>query len=79
MPLCYSNYSRASPNGRLSTTATFLADSPYIDSCLNFSTTATFFYPQGGCYGEVELFSKYVAFTFSNIIIINKLLIIIKY
>ena len=24
----------------------------------------------GHCYGEVELFSKYVAFTFSNIIII---------
>ena len=30
--------------GYLSTTATFnMADSPYIDSCLNLSTTATFF------------------------------------
>ena len=70
MPLCYFNYSRASPNGRLSTTATFWADSPYTDYCLIFSTTATFFCPQGGRYGEVELFSKYVAFTFFNIIII---------
>ena len=51
--------------------ATFLADSPYTDSCLNFSTTATFFCAQCGRYGEVELFSKYVAFTFLNIIIIN--------
>ena len=29
-------------NGKLSTAATFLADSPYIDSCLNLSRTATF-------------------------------------
>ena len=28
-------------NGRLPTTAIFLADIPYIDSCLNLSTTAT--------------------------------------
>ena len=76
MPLCCFNHSWASPNGQLSTTATFLADSPYNDSCLNFSTTATFFYPQGGRYGEVELFSKYVAFTFLNIIII---ILIINY
>ena len=33
----------------------FLADSPYIDCCLNLSTTATFFCPQGGCCGEVQL------------------------
>ena len=26
----------------------FLADSPYVDSCLRLSTTATFFFPQGG-------------------------------
>ena len=44
-----SNYSRTSTNGHLSTTATSLqrplffvpADSPYITSCLNLSTTAT--------------------------------------
>ena len=41
-------------NGHLSTTATplqrpvFLADSPYIHSCLNLSTMATFFCPQRG-------------------------------
>ena len=35
-------YSRTYTNGYLSTTATFLADSLYIDSCLNLSTTATF-------------------------------------
>ena len=29
-------------SGHLSTKATFLADSPYIDSCLNLSTMATF-------------------------------------
>ena len=30
----------------------FLADSPYIDSCLNLSRTATFFCAQGGrCWG----------------------------
>ena len=43
-------------NGHLSTTASplymynshFLADSPYIHSCLNLSTMATFFCPQCG-------------------------------
>ena len=34
-------YSRTSTNNHLSTMATFLMDSPYIDSCLNLSTTAT--------------------------------------
>ena len=34
-----------STNSYLSTTGNFLADSPYIDSCLNLSTTATFFSP----------------------------------
>ena len=35
----------------------FLADSPYIDSCLNLSTTlATFIYPQGDRCGEVQLY-----------------------
>ena len=33
---------------------TFLVDSPYIDSCLNLSKTATFFCPQGG---EVQLYT----------------------
>ena len=32
------------------------ADSPYIDSCFNLSTTATFFCPQGGRCGEVQLY-----------------------
>ena len=45
--------------GYLSTTATFnMADSPYIDSCLNLSTTATFFCPQVGRCGEVQLYVK---------------------
>ena len=47
-------YSRISTNGYLSTAATFLADSPYIDSCLNLSTTGTFFCPQGGRCEEVQ-------------------------
>ena len=44
-----SNYSRISTNGHLATTVIFLADNPYIDSCLNLSITATFVYPQSGC------------------------------
>ena len=39
------NYSRTSTNGHLSTTATFFGGSPYIESCLNLSTTATIFCP----------------------------------
>ena len=43
-------------NGHLSTDGHFLgADSPYIDSCLDLSTTATFFCPQCGCCGEEKL------------------------
>ena len=34
----------------------FLADSPYIDSCLNLSTTANFYCPQGGHWGKVQLY-----------------------
>ena len=34
----------------------FLADSPYIDSCLNLSTMASFFCPQVGRCGEVQLY-----------------------
>ena len=49
-------YSRTSTNGYLSTRATILADSPYIDSCLNLSTKATFICPQGGLCGEVQLY-----------------------
>ena len=37
------------------TTATFVADGLYIDSCLNLFTTATFFCQQGGSWGEVQL------------------------
>ena len=33
----------------------FLADSPYIDSCLNLSITATFLCPHGGRCGELQL------------------------
>ena len=40
---------------KLSPTPLLLADSPYIGSCLNLSTTATFFCPQGGHCGEVKL------------------------
>ena len=40
-------YSLISTNGHLSTMATFFPDSPYIDSCFNLSTTATFFCPLG--------------------------------
>ena len=50
-----SNLHQQSPfhNSHLSTTATslqqpnFLVDSPYVDSCLNLSTMAIFFCPQG--------------------------------
>ena len=38
----------------------FLADSPYIHSCLNLSTTATFFCPLGGCCEEVQLYSNFL-------------------
>ena len=30
----------------------------YIDYCLNLSMTATFFCPQGGCCGGVQLYCK---------------------
>ena len=36
-------------NGRVSNNGHFLADSPYIHSCFNLSTVATFFCSQGGC------------------------------
>ena len=57
-------YSRTSTNGHLSTTAIFffLANSPYIDSCLNLSTTvhlstmATFSCPQDGRFREIQLY-----------------------
>ena len=49
-------YSRTCTNDHLSKTTNSLqwplfwgADSPYIDSCLNLSTTATFCCPQSGC------------------------------
>ena len=40
-----SSYSQTSTNDHLSTTATFLVDIPYIDSCLNLPTTVSS--PQG--------------------------------
>ena len=39
----------------LSTRPVFLVDNPYIDSCLNLSTKTTFYCPQGGHCGEVQL------------------------
>ena len=54
-----------STNGHLSTTATFLADCPYIDSCLNVCTKATFFCPQGGRCRQVQLY--YI--TYSKLIV----------
>ena len=59
-PSC--KYSGTSTYGHLSTTATFflrplvLADSPYIGSSLNLSTTATSLCPQGVVCGEVQLY-----------------------
>ena len=50
-------YSRTSTNSHLYTMVTLLVNSPYIDSCLNLSKTATFFCPQGGRCGEVQLYT----------------------
>ena len=50
-------YSRTSTNSHLYTMVTFLVDSPYIDSCLNLSKMATFFCPQSGRCGEVQLYT----------------------
>ena len=50
--LCFHKYSRTS------TTATFLANSPYTGSCLNLSTMATFSCLQGGRCGEGQLYSE---------------------
>ena len=59
---CFNNsiYSRTSTNGHLSTTATISADSPYIDSCLNLSTTATFFCRQSVRCGEFQLYRELI-------------------
>ena len=47
-------------NSHLSTTATCLVDRPqYSDSCLNLSTTATFFCPQDGRGGDVQLYNLF--------------------
>ena len=35
-----------------------IAHKLYIDYCLNLSMTATFFGPQGGCCGGVQLYCK---------------------
>ena len=56
--LCFHEYCRTSTNGYLFTTATFLADSPYFDSCLNLSTAATFSCLQGGRCGEGQPYSE---------------------
>ena len=56
-------HSRTSTSGHLSTTASFfLPDSPYIRSCFNLSTLATFFCPQGDSYREVQLNAYYLPF-----------------
>ena len=44
----------------LSKTGTFLVESPYIDSCLNLSTTVSFFCPQDGLWGAVHLYLFYL-------------------
>ena len=36
----------------------FLADSPSIHSCLNLSTVATFFCPQGGRFRKIQLYQN---------------------
>ena len=50
-------YSQTCTNGHLSNTVIFLVYSPYIHSCFNLSTMATFFCPQGGCCREVQLYT----------------------
>ena len=50
-------YSRTSTISHLYTMVTFLVNSPYIDSCLHLSKTATFFCPQDGRCGEVQLYT----------------------
>ena len=52
------NYTAVEPalTATVFATATFLAEGPYIDSCLNLFTTATFFCQQGGSWGEVQLY-----------------------
>ena len=54
--LLKASYTVEPPQTATSTRATILADSPYIDSCLNLSTKTTFFCPQGGLCGEVQLY-----------------------
>ena len=51
-------YSQTCTYGHLSNTTIFLVDSPYIHSCFNLSTMATFFGPQGGRCREVQLSTK---------------------
>ena len=52
-------YSWTSTNGHLSATAIFfLTDSPSIHSCLNLSTVATFFCPQGGRFRKIQLYQN---------------------
>ena len=64
--LCFHEYCRTSTNGYLSATATFLADSPYIDSCLKLSSAATFSCLQGGRCGEGQLYSESFINEFSS-------------
>ena len=47
-------YSQTFSEGHFSTMATFLVESPYIDSCLKLSIMATFICPKGGHCGEVQ-------------------------
>ena len=57
-------YSRTSTNGQLSTTAIFfLVDSPYIDSCLNLSTTAIFFCSKVSAVERFNCIWKHVSLT----------------
>ena len=56
--LSFHKYSQTSTNCHLSTTVAFLADSPYIHSCLNLFTTSTFSCLQDGPCREVQLYSE---------------------
>ena len=55
-------YSRTSPNGHLSTTATFFSPqstkNPYIDSCLKPLYNGHFLLSQGGHCREVQLYTE---------------------
>ena len=54
-------YSQTFSESHFSTMATFLVESPYIDSCLKLSIMATFFCPKGGHCGEVQWWFRFLS------------------